>query len=124
MERGKITINEMGVKITPANGNVWLPAWEIARLFEVFVTKVSSNIKSRLKSGVLREREVCCCHYYTNGGSVDLYNLDMIIALAYRINSHNSERFRSWLMKKAVEPKKKLSPVMAVLCDERKISLN
>jgi hypothetical protein len=36
MERGKITISENGVKITPANGNVWLSEWQIAELFGVF----------------------------------------------------------------------------------------
>ncbi|GHU87989.1 hypothetical protein FACS1894155_01990 [Bacteroidia bacterium] len=124
MERGKIIINESGVEIIPANGNVWLSEWQIAELFGVFIAKVSSNIRAILKSGVLRENEVLCSFHYANGGSVDLYNLEMITALSFRIKSKNSEIFRSWLMKRAVEPKRKLSPVMAYLCDERKISLN
>jgi hypothetical protein len=82
---------------------VWMSEHEIARLFEVFNAKVSSNIRSILKSGVLHKREICYCHRYENGGSVDLYNLDMIIALAYRIDSHNSRIFREWLARRAVE---------------------
>lgn len=80
MERGKININENGVKITPANGNAWLSEWQIAELFGVFVAKVSSNIKSILKSEVVRESDVSYCEHYANGGSVDLYNLEMITA--------------------------------------------
>jgi hypothetical protein len=121
MERGKITINENGVKITPANGNVWLSEWQIAELFGVFVAKVSSNIKSILKSEVLRECEILCCERYANGGSVDLYSLEMIAALAFRIHSPNADKFRAWLMKRACS---KSFFLMEQLFDERKISLN
>jgi hypothetical protein len=121
MERGKITINENGVKITPASGNVWLPAWEIAKLFDVFSAKVNANIKAIFKSEVLRESEVFCCERYANGGSVDLYNLEMITALAFRIKSRNSEIFRSWLMKRACS---KSFFLMEQLFDERKMCLN
>ncbi|GAB6012643.1 protein-tyrosine kinase [Viscerimonas tarda] len=93
MKRGKITINGNEVSITAENGMVWMSEYEIARLFEVFVAKVSSNIRSILKSDVLRADEVCYCHHYANGGSVDLYNLEMITALAFRIHSRNADSF-------------------------------
>jgi hypothetical protein len=121
VERGKIIISESGVKITPANGNVWLSEHQIAGLFGVFVSKVSSNIKAILKSGVFWENEVLYSYHYANGNSVDLYNLEMITALSFRIKSRNSEIFRNWLMKRACYGQ---SPLMAHLCDERKISLN
>jgi hypothetical protein len=121
MERGKIIINENRVKITPANGNVWLSEWQIAELFGVFVAKVSSNIKSILKSEVLRESGVFYCEHYANGGSVDLYNLEMITALAFKIKSRNSEIFRNWLMKCACS---KSFFLMEQLFDERKTCLN
>jgi hypothetical protein len=109
------------VKITPANGNICLSEWQIAELFGVFVAKVSSNIRSIFKSGVLWENEVSYCHHYVNGNSVNLYNLEMIIALSFRIKSRNSEIFRNWLMKRACYGQ---SPLMAHLYDERKTSLN
>jgi hypothetical protein len=121
MKRGEIAISESGVNIIHANGTVWLSEYEIARLFEVFVAKVSSNIRAILKSDVLIERDVCYCYYYANGGSVDLYNLEMITALAFRIHSRNTDLFRKWLMKRACYG---LSPLMAGLCNERKINLN
>ena len=121
MERGEIIINESGVKIIPLTGNIWLSEWQIAKLFDVFVAKVSSNIRSILKSEVLREDEVCYCHHYTNGGSVDLYNLTMVTALAFRIKSKNSEIFRNWLIKRACS---KPYSVTEQLCNESRISLN
>ncbi|GHU65190.1 hypothetical protein FACS1894123_10930 [Bacteroidia bacterium] len=121
MKRGKMTISESGVNITAESGEIWMSEYEIACLFEVFVAKVSSNIRSILKSDVLRADEVCYCDYYSNGGSVDLYNLEMIMALAFRIHSRNTDIFRKWLMKRACYG---LSPLMAGLCNERKINLN
>jgi len=121
MEKGKIIINENGIKIIPENGNVWLSEWQIAKLFDVFAAKVSSNIRSILKSEVLRKNEVSYCHHYANGGSVDLYNLTMITALAFRIKSRNSEIFRNWLIKRACS---KPYSVTEQLCNESRISLN
>jgi hypothetical protein len=121
MERGKIIITGNGVKITPASGNIWLSVYEIAKLFDVFPAKVNSNIRAVFKSETLRESDVSYCYHYTNGNCVDLYNLEMITALAFRIHSRNADIFRAWLMKRTCYGQ---SPLMAYLCDERKISLN
>jgi hypothetical protein len=121
MERGKLYINENGVKFIPVNGNVWLSEWQIADLFGVTTSKISSNIRSLFKSAILQENKVSYCYRYTNGNWVDLYNLDMITALSYRIHSRNANIFRSWLMKRVYN---KQSSVMQRLTDERKISLN
>jgi hypothetical protein len=119
MKRGGITISENGVNITVENGMVWMSEHEIARLFEVFNAKVSSNIRSILKSDVLRTDEVCQCYYYANGGSVELYNLEMIMNLAFRIHSYKADLFRKWLMKQAVR-----KPVCFRFREENMISLN
>jgi len=102
MKRVKITISENGITIVPVNGTVWLSDWQIAQLFEVFQAKISSNIRSILKSGVLRAEEVSYCHHYENGNCVDLYNLEMITALAFRIHSPKADLFRNWLMKQVM----------------------
>jgi hypothetical protein len=124
MERGEIIISENRVKITPANENIWLSVYEIAKLFDVFPVKITSNIRSILKSDVLRESDVLYCHHYTNGNCVDLYNLEMVAALAFRIHSRNADIFRAWLMKRACYTCYGQSSLPAYLCDERKISLN
>jgi len=103
MKRGEITISEKKITIVPSDGTIWLSDWQIAQLFEVFQAKVISNIRSILKSGVLSENEVCCCYHYANGNSADLYNLEMITALAFRIHSPKADLFRKWLIKQAVK---------------------
>jgi hypothetical protein len=103
MKRGEIIIRERTITIVPVNGTVWLSDWQIAQLFEVFQAKISSNIRSILKSGILRTEDVFCCYHYENGNCVDLYNLEMITALAFRIHSYKTDLFRTWLMKQAVK---------------------
>jgi len=112
MERGNITITDNSVIINPVNGNIWLSDWEIANLFGVYQAKISSNIRAILKSGILWKEDVFTCHHYSNGNSVDLYNLEMITALSFRIDSPKAERFRTWLVKQITM--KKTNPPPAV----------
>ena len=103
MDFGELKIINSKVIINPADGTVWLTQYQIADLFECFVAKVSSNIRSILKADILDERKACHLHRYDNGNSVELYNLEMIAALAFRIKTHNAKVFREWLMRKAVK---------------------
>jgi len=112
MERGNIIITENSVIINPINEEIWLSDWEIANLFGVYQVKVSSNIRSILKSGVLWKEDVFRCYHYSNGNSVDLYNLEMITALAFRVHSPKADIFRKWLIKQATVIKTKTEPTV------------
>ena len=101
MKRKIITIENGRVSV-PASANIWMTGYEIARMFECFVAKVNSNVRSILKTGVLDETKVCRIYYYKDGSSVEQYNLEMITALSFRIKSYNTEIFRAWLMRKAI----------------------
>ena len=70
-----ITIEDGRVTVRPVAGNVWLTQHQIAELFGVFVSAAGSNIRSVLKSGVLREKEACRHKKTENGGIITLYNL-------------------------------------------------
>ncbi|MDR2968947.1 MAG: protein-tyrosine kinase [Tannerellaceae bacterium] len=115
MDRGFISIDNGRVVVTPAaDGTVWMSKHQIADLFGCFVAKVVSNIPIILKSGVLDEGMVCRFHRYRDGGGVELYNLEMITALAFRIGTRNANIFRRWLMERAMHPERKfgiMSPI-------------
>jgi hypothetical protein len=105
MDRGLISIDNGRVVVTPAaDGTVWMTKHGIASLFGCFVAKVVSNIPVILKSGVLDESRAYRFHRYKDGGGVELYNLEMITALAFRIHTRNADIFRRWLMEQAVRP--------------------
>ena len=101
MKTGSITIRENGT-VAMSAVHVWMTTHEIARLFECFIAKVSSNVRSILKTGTLNERKVCRTYYYKNGNFVEQYNLEMITALSFRVKSRNAEIFREWIIKKAI----------------------
>lgn len=60
-----------------------------------------SNIRSILKSGILCEERVYRRERNRDGGIVELYSLEMIAALAFRLKSGNAEAFRRWLVRRA-----------------------
>ena len=95
MKRGIITNNGQGIHIS--DGEVWMTTWEIADLFYTTVGTINSRIKAILKTNVLKEYKVCQYIKLKNGNSADVYNLDMIIALSYQIDTGHSTAFRKWL---------------------------
>jgi len=117
METGKLYMQyrENGtpeVVFEPVNGTVWLTTNQIAQLLGCFTVKITCNIKVITKSEIFRENEVCRYYKYTVPSAEYperqgvLYNLDVIIALAYRIKSLNSKVFRNWLTKRIYRQEK------------------
>ncbi len=117
------------VVVTPAAGMdgrsaVWMSKHQIADLFGCFVAKVVSNIAAVLKSGVLDESRACRLHRYKDGGGVELYSLEMITALAFRIDTRNAGIFRRWLMERATQHAPKYQPPITVLFPAREQALS
>lgn len=96
----EVIIIENGIMHIPQSFDICMTQHEIADLFGCFVSKVNSNIRSIIKSGVLCETDVCQTYHYQNGSFVGIYNLEMIIALSFRIQSRNAEVFRKYLIRK------------------------
>ena len=98
MKRGIITNNGQGIHIS--DGEVWMTTWEIAKLFNTTVGGIHAAIKRILKDNILKEYEVCKYIKLDNGYNTDVYNLDVIIALSYQVDTGYSLRFRKWLINK------------------------
>ena len=92
MKRGIITNNGQGIHIS--DGEVWMTAWEIADLFYTTAGTIHAVIKRILKAHVLKSHEVCKYIKLENGNNADVYNLDMVIALSYQIDTGHSAAFR------------------------------
>ena len=52
-------------------------------------------------NNVLKSHEACKYIKLENGNNADVYNLDMVIALSYQIDTGHSSAFRKWLINKA-----------------------
>ncbi len=99
MKTAIITI-ENGMVSVPQSGDVRMTAFEIAALFEVYVQTVNGGIKAILKSGIVKADISCPVTVTGNTLLPDVYGLDMIVALSFRIESRNVDVFRKWLMRK------------------------
>lgn len=102
MKRETITISENGVITIPseATAPILMRDFEIAQLFGVYGQTVKAAIKAVLQSGVVVPD---CTHGGTVVGSSiqpDYYGLDMITAIAFRIQSPQKQVFRKLVLSK------------------------
>lgn len=104
MKRGIITNNEQSIHIS--DGEIWMTAWELADLFYTTAWTIHAAIKRILKANVLRSHEVCKYIKLENGNNADVYNLDMVIALSYQIDTEHSAAFRKWVTSKVQSSRK------------------
>ena len=97
MKRGIITNNGQGIYIS--DGEIWMTTWELADLFYTTAGAIHTAIKRILKANVLKSHEICKYIKLENENNADVYNLDMVIALSYQIDTGHSTAFRKWLSK-------------------------
>ncbi len=91
-----------------------MTAWEIAELFNVTTSAINSAIRAIRKSDVLNDYEVCRYIKLDNGLSADVYSLEIIIPVAFRLNTYHAHLFRRWLMEKALAKEKQTAYMVLV----------
>ncbi|WP_407457083.1 virulence RhuM family protein [Fibrobacter sp.] len=97
---------EVKVEILLQNENLWLTQAKMAELFDVQKAAISKHLKNIFADGELNEKvvvskmETTTPHGAMVGKEqtkfVNIYNLDAIIAVGYRINSKKATMFRIW----------------------------
>ncbi len=105
MERGIITISETGA-VTMPTAPVWMTQFEIADLFGVFSCDIRKAIRSSYKNKELNEVETMKYVKQANGISYDVYSLEIVIAVAFRVCNKESMAFRQFVMNKLCAGKK------------------
>ena len=96
MKRDKITISENMVIVT--GGTIWMTETEIVELFGTTAGAVHTGTKAILKENALHDYEVCKCIRLDSGNSADVYNLEMVVALAFRIRSQGVTKLREYIL--------------------------
>lgn len=105
MSRGIITISEMGVFTIPT-APVWMTQFEIADLFGVFSYDIRKAIHAIYRNKELNETETMKYVKQANRISYDVYSLEMVIAVAFRICSKESILFRRFVINEICASKK------------------
>lgn len=111
VEEGKIALysvdnSNVYVDVVFKDETFWMTQKAIVELFEVGVAAVSKHIKNIYEDEELTaEATVSKMEIVQDEGSrtvkrtVDFHNLDMVIAVGYRVNSKKATRFRQWATK-------------------------
>jgi len=78
----------------------WLTQKALAELFGKERSVVTKHLKSIFESGELDEKSnVQKMHIGHSDKPINYYNLDVIIAVGYRVNSYQATQFRIWSTK-------------------------
>ena len=107
MEKGEIILyqpNEtIRLEVRLEEESVWLTQAQIAALFGIEVPAISKHIRNIYQSEELeRKTTVSKMEIVLQEGNrkvkrtIEIYNLDMILSIGYRVNSKNATRFRQW----------------------------
>lgn len=94
---------ELEVMVSEDRENVWLSQDQMATLFDVDRSRVTRHIKNIYEDDELDENSTCAENalVQTEGKrkvkrTIKIYNLDMILAVGYRVKSPNGIIFRKW----------------------------
>ncbi len=92
--------NDVKVSVLIINNDIWLTQNLLAELFGVSRSTITEHINNILNSGELSEDTSVGISDESSGGrKAKIYNLDMIIAVGYRVNSKRATHFRIWATK-------------------------
>ena len=104
MERAIITISENG-KVNIPSGNVWMSEMELVELFGVISPTLRAAIKAIYKSGTLCPVSTQRCDLATPKGWATYYNLEVVITLAFRLNTYEASRIRQKVLENLCQRK-------------------
>ncbi|MBN1604270.1 MAG: virulence RhuM family protein [Chitinispirillaceae bacterium] len=91
---------DVKIDVLLQNETIWLPQNKIAQLFDVDRTVITKHIKNIFESNELEEKSnVQKMHFAHSDKPINYYNLDIIIAVGYRVNSFRATQFRVWATK-------------------------
>ena len=95
---------EINVKLD--NETVWLNQYQLESLFETNRTSINRHISNIYRAEELEEKSTCAkiTQVQKEGErevkrNIKYYNLDIIIAVGYRVNSKRGTEFRIWANK-------------------------
>ena len=105
-------------------GNISLPTdigatamteWEICELFGVIAPTVRAGIKALCKSGVLSVYDIKRIIRLSDKYSIEVYNLETIAALSFRIESFGAAKVRKVLLERIMHGRKDNSMIFLSL---------
>lgn len=99
MDRGIITITENGV-VTMPTAPVWMTQQEMSDAFNVFGCHIRKAVHAIYKNMELLEEETMRHVRQDNGINYDVYSLEMVIAVSFKLRSREAMTFRKFIVER------------------------
>lgn len=99
MDRGIITITENGV-VTMPTAPVWMTQQEMSDAFNVFGCHIRKAVHAIYKNMELLEEETMRHIRQDNGINYDVYSLEMVIAVSFKLRSREAMTFRKFIVER------------------------
>src|SRR3989339_1810797 len=97
---------ELRVRLDADKETIFLTQQQVGALFNVQKAAISKHVKNIFDTGELDKKSTVSISETvqiegkrTVKRKVELYNLDLILSIGYRVNSANATRFRQWATK-------------------------
>ena len=100
MKREILLLDENNTLLVPTDtSRIAMTEYEIAELFGVIAPTVRAAIKAVYRSGVIRAEDAKRYLRTANGNGIEVYDIEMIFALAFRIDSFGANKVRKYLFR-------------------------
>ena len=104
MERAIITISESG-RVNIPSDNIWMSEMELVELFGVIAPTLRAAIKAIYKSETLCPISTQRCDLVIPKIWATYYNLEVVITLAFRLNTYEASRIRQKVLENLCQRK-------------------
>ena len=91
------------IQVRFQEGGLWLTQQQLADLFQSTPQNITQHIRAIYQTGELREEATCKPYLQVRqergrqvSRSLKHYNLEMALAIGYRVKSHRGTQFRRW----------------------------
>ena len=106
MERAIITISESG-RVNIPSKSVWMSEMELVELFGVIAPTLRAAIKAIFKNGTLCPVSTQRCDLATPASWATFYSLEVVIALAFRLNTYEASMIGQKVLESISQRKEK-----------------
>ena len=104
MERAIIATSENG-RVNIPSSNVWMSEMELVELFGVLAPTLRAAIKAIYKSEMLCPVSTQRCDLAMPKSWATFYNLEVVIALTFRLNTYEANRIRQKVLESLTQRK-------------------
>ena len=101
-------------ELTIPSGEIWMSESEMVDLFGVFIPKLRNAIKALYKEELIKPYEAERTIKKRDNLYVIVYNMEVVLLLAFRLNSYQARAVRRELMERITRNHKPFEVILAV----------